>query len=113
MNKPSLFQYPVDHRFSTRCIAMLFVGLLSGAVLTPAHAQTGTVSAYERNALFNPAESLLRAEARGRVTIYDGLDNRLVERALDTQFDRIDHMMFVRIRHTEPDGTLYEDDSCD
>ena len=46
--------------------------------------------------------------------IYDGLDNTVVERALDEHFDRIEQMMFVRTRHTEPDGGVsYEDDGCD
>jgi hypothetical protein len=63
--------------------------------------------------LFHPTQSLLKAESRGRVTIYDGLDNRQVERALDTQFGRIDYMMFVRTRHTLEDGTVEEGDDCD
>ncbi len=41
------------------------------------------------NALFKPSESMLLAEQRGRVTIYDGLEHADVDRALDTQFDRI------------------------
>jgi len=45
--------------------------------------------------------------------IYDELDEEDVERALDEQFDRIEHMMFTRIRHTEPDGAVsVEDDGC-
>ena len=45
--------------------------------------------------------------------IYDGLDEEVVERALDEQFDRIEHMMFTRIHHAGPDGTVsVEDDGC-
>jgi hypothetical protein len=68
---------------------------------------------YYRDILFNPSESLLRAEARGRVTIYDSLDSEVVDRALDEQFSRIENMMFVGIRHTLPDGSVEADDDCD
>ena len=68
---------------------------------------------YYRNILLNPSESLLRAEARGRVTIYDSLDSEVVDRALDEQFSRIENMMFVGIRHTLPDGSVEADDDCD
>jgi len=70
-------------------------------------------SAYTRNLLLNPSQSHIEAESRGRVTIYDGLDNSEVETALDTQFDRIDSMMFVRTRHTLKDGSVEEDDDCE
>jgi hypothetical protein len=32
---------------------------------------------------------------------------------MDTQFDRIENMMFVRTRNTLPDGTVEEYDDCD
>lgn len=72
-----------------------------------------SASAYSRTLLFNPTQSQIKAESRGRVTIYDGLDNSDVETALDTQFDRIDNMMFVRTRHTLKDGSVEEDDDCE
>ena len=68
---------------------------------------------YYENVLFNPSEAVLLAEAKGRVTIYDGLEHRVVDRALDTQFERIDNMMFVRTGETLPDGEVsIEDDGC-
>lgn len=70
---------------------------------------------YYENALTNPSEALLRAEAKGHVTIYDGLEHKVVDQALDTQFQRIDNMMFVHTRETLPDGSIdyYGDDDCD
>jgi hypothetical protein len=51
--------------------------------------------------LVQPDQEQLKAEARGRVMIFYGLVNSEVEYALDQQLDRIEHMMFVRMRHTE------------
>ena len=59
---------------------------------------------FQYNALFNPSPAQLKAEDRGRVMIYDGLDNAAVERALDQQFGRIEHMMFTRIHEPPDDG---------
>lgn len=88
-------------------------GLLAGALLASLSATTGAAGGFQYNALFNPSQEQLRAEQRGRVMIYDGLDNALVERALDEEFGRIEHMMFIRIRHPQPaGGYTVEDDDC-
>jgi hypothetical protein len=68
---------------------------------------------FQMNALFNPGKAQLQAEARGRIMIYDGLDEEVVERALDEQFGRIEHMMFIRTRRAGPEGAvIVEDDDC-
>ena len=94
-----------------RLIAVLAIalGVHSGQTL----AAGTTTDSYDENVLFNPSEAVLQAEARGRVTIYDGLEDKVVEQALDTQFERIDHMMFVRTRETLPDGSIEFEDDCD
>ena len=85
--------------------------LLSTLVSAPLVA--GADDGFQMNALFNPSQAQQQAEARGRVMIYDGLDEEVVERAFDEQFARVEHMMFTRVRHTEPDGTVsVEDDGC-
>jgi hypothetical protein len=92
-----------------RALTALLMGMLLATVATTADAE----DSFQQNALFNPSNSQLQAEARGRIMIYDGLDNAVVERAMDEQFDRIEHMMFVRIRNTQPDGEVsYDDDGC-
>lgn len=68
---------------------------------------------YYRHLLHDPDQSVLDAEARGRITIYDGIDNREIEMAMDGQFNRIDSMMFVRTRHAKSDGSYDEEDDCD
>ena len=67
---------------------------------------------YYRNALLNPSEAVLLAENRGRVTIFDGLEEDIVDRALDEKFERIGHMMFIRTRHVQQDGAVESDDDC-
>jgi len=100
-----------------RLILREFAGLLIAGLMAPPALAAGTYDSYQRNALFNPSQSQLQAEARGRVMIYDGLDNREVEQALDTQFERIEHMMFTRIPRAKPDDdddeqVIVEDDGC-
>ena len=107
----------VQERTNTHIPRILF-GLLLASVLTPLSMAAGADDSFQHNALFNPGQSQLRAEARGRVMIYDRLDNEVVERALDTQFERIEHMMFTRIPQAEPDAdddddeVTVEDDGC-
>ena len=108
----------VPERTDTPVPRILF-GLLLASVLTPLSMAAGADDSFQHNALFNPSQSQLRAEARGRVMIYDRLDNDVVERALDTQFERIEHMMFTRIPQAEPDAddddddeVTVEDDGC-
>jgi hypothetical protein len=99
-------------------IQRILIGLLLGAVLAPPTVAAGANDRFQYNALFNPTTAQLRAEARGRVMIYDGLDNEAVERALDTQFDRIEHMTFVGTRQTKTDDDdggekdIVDDDGC-
>lgn len=88
--------------------------LLTLLTLLITSAAAGADDSYQYRVLFDPGESTLQAERRGRVMIYDGLDNALVERALSEQFDRIEHMMFVRTRYPQPDGGYgIEADGCD
>ena len=96
-------------------IRLMFIVLLMGSLLAPLAQAADANDGFQYNALFNPGPAQLKAETRGRVMIYDGLDNTVVERALDEQFDRIEHMMFVRTRQSTPDDDdeyIVEDDGC-
>ena len=95
--------------------ALIFIVLLMGILQAPLARAADANDGFQYNALFNPGPAQLKAETRGRVMIYDGLDNTVVERALDEQFDRIEHMMFVRTRQSTPDDDdeyIVEDDGC-
>jgi hypothetical protein len=97
---------------------LMTIVLLMGALLAPLARAADANQSFQYKTLFNPTPAQLKAEARGRVMIYDGLDNAVVERALDQQFGRIEHMMFTRIHQAPPkdDGTppnTGEEDSSD
>ena len=91
----------------------MLVGLLVGTLLATLPPGAIAEDSFQMNALFSPSQAQLRAEARGHIMIYDSLDEQVVERALDEQYERIENMMFTRIRHAEPDGDVsVEDDGC-
>lgn len=73
-------------------------------------ADAGPGSNWERRQLNQPSPKLLLMEKRGRVTIYDGLTEDDVDQAMDEQFERINSMMFVRVRSDDDHGL---DDGCD
>lgn len=69
---------------------------------------------YQHGVLFNPSQAVLEAERRGQIMIYDGLENKVVDKAMTEQFGRIENMMFVRVRHVDEDGEMIvEEDECD
>jgi hypothetical protein len=89
-------------------------GILAALILMPFSITAGAGDDFQHKVLFNPNNSQLKAEARGGIMIYDGMENADVERAFDEQLDRIENMMFVRTRHTDPGGEVsIEDDGCD
>ena len=89
--------------------ATLFSGLIFLNIV-PAYAS----DSFQHSMLFSPSEGMILAEAKGRIMIYDGLDIKTVNRAMDEQFDRIDNMMFTRVQHVQENGEIeIEDDGCD
>ena len=68
---------------------------------------------WQERRLLTPSAAQQRMEQQSRVYIYDGLHEDTVDQALDTQFDRVENMMFVGVRHTTENGDEYADDDCD
>ncbi len=87
-------------------LVRLFVISLLASTATPVFAN----NSFYNKLLFSPSDSMLKAETRGRIMIYDGMDSETIERAMDEQFNRIDNMMFTRIHHVQENGEEYVDD---
>ncbi len=78
---------------------------------------------WQLDLIYNPGESMLEREAKGLVFIYDGLAESEVEQILDDKFERIEYMMFTRVKKTDANGDkmidpetgdeLVLDDGCD
>ena len=87
--------------------------LVSLVLLPLLHGQATAAPGFQERRLLAPTAAQQRMEQQGRIYIYDGLHEDAVDRALDTQFDRVHSMMFVGVRHTTDDGEEYADDDCD
>ena len=80
----------------------LFAGLILSVSCTGAIAadtQAGrSQNNWQMKMLYQPGQFQLAREARGHVNIYDGLTDAEVHKAMDVSFDRIENMMFTRVR---------------
>ena len=78
---------------------------------------------WQMDMIFHPCESVLQRESRGFVFIFDGFNETQVDKIYGASFDRIDHMMFTRVKLTDSSGKirigpdagdeLLADDGCD
>lgn len=82
-------------------------------LLLVASSSAYAADSYQLNVLLTPSDSILLAEANGRVMIYDSLKSETIDLAMNEQFDRIESMMFVRTQYAQEDGVYEaEDDGC-
>ena len=93
----------------------LIASLLTLAALAgPTNGLAKGAQDWQRNMLLNPSDQQIKMENRGRVLIYDGLTERDIAMAMDTQFDRVGSMMFVRTQvESDEGGWEVFDDGCD
>jgi len=95
------------------------------AGLSGVAAEATAAENWQERRLLHPTAAEIESEKRGRIFIYDRLEEGVVDKAMDQNFSRIDNMMFVRMRHpapadseTSPDGENesqedgWEDDDC-
>ena len=98
----------------TATYALIGALLLPGLCAADEHLALAS-DEYQIRRLLEPTPAEQNQEAEGRIYIYDGLLNEAIESALDQEFDRIEHMMFIRIKDRKPDGEVvsyHEDDDC-
>jgi len=92
----------------------VLTAIITNMLLVLATIPAQAVDNYQHKTLFTPSDYTLKAEAKGRIMIYDGMTSNAVDKAMDEQFNRIENMMFVRIVHEQDNGEYYvEDDGCD
>lgn len=86
------------------CLMLAAVALMgalpAGAVDASAQAN---LEQWLLRRLNEPTERELAHEREGNVYVYDGLTDRDVDQALNRHFDRIEYMMFVGTRKTDPE----------
>ena len=92
-------------------VGALYVSMLSFA--NPGHGMDldpdKALHDWQVQRLMEPLPRDLEKERKGRVYIYDGLTEREVDTALDTQFPRIQNMMFVGTVKTDTSGKALQD----
>jgi hypothetical protein len=79
--------------------------------MVAAKADPASTKNWQMSRLFEPTQADLKSEDKGRVMIYDGMKDKDVERALDEQFDRLEHVMFTRTVVTDDAGNARRTDS--
>jgi hypothetical protein len=110
-------RYPTANPVVSCSVAVtaLFASSLSAAA-------GADVSDYELRRLFEPTEAERAQEHAGRIYIYDGLRDVDIRRAMREEFERVEHMMFIREKRTDEHGevktnpatgeAVVEDDGC-
>ena len=88
-----------------------------------ANASAPSLERWQMDMIYQPGESVLERESRGFVFIYDGFKETQVDEILDAKFDRMDYMMFTRVKLTDSSGDILldpetgdemtADDGCD
>ena len=91
--------------------------------ITLSRPASAAADSWQERLLFDPSPAQLQMEqTRQRIMIYEGLTDTQVAQAMDRQFDRIEHMMFVGTIVTDSHGetvvdpetgaAMIEDDGC-
>jgi len=80
-----------------RNVLLIPIFFLSLATVTGAMAAQQPKD-WQTQRLLHPTPNQLESERQGHIFIYDGLSAKLIDRALNQAFDRIDSMMFINIK---------------
>jgi hypothetical protein len=96
-------------RFLLTCLCTSGWGLGVFSWTAAVAADESSVAEIELRRLLEPTESEIAQEQKGRIYIYEGLRDIDVEHAMESEFDRIEHMMFIRVRKTDAEGKVARD----
>lgn len=91
--------------FVTTC---LFYAV-SDSVFADDNPSQNKIHNWQMKQIQQPSLSLLEREAHGFVNIYDGFTDTQVNKIMDQKFERIDNMMFIRVKHTDSRGDVLTD----
>jgi hypothetical protein len=83
------------------------LALLSTCASLASHSVLGdsrAVQEWQRERIFDPSANVIQQESAGRVFIFEGMLASDIDKAMQTQFDRIDSMMFIRTIPTDDNG---------
>lgn len=102
---------------------LIIVTYLAWSQNAIASSSAPSLERWQMNMIYHPGESVLEREDRGFVYIYDGFKESQVDQILDDKFERMDRMMFTRVKLTDSSGDilldpetgdeLTADDGCD
>ncbi|MGD8309695.1 MAG: hypothetical protein PVG98_09645, partial [Chromatiales bacterium] len=70
----------------------------------PVLGESRAVQEWQRERIFSPSASVIRQESGGQVFIFEGMLESDIDKAMETEFDRIDNMMFIRTIPTDDNG---------
>lgn len=90
-------------------VSVAFYCTLAWSVET--YADSDKYIQWQLASIHSPSEKHLSKESKGWIAIYDGLTDRQVLNAMDKQFNRVEHMMFVNTRVTNSTGEVLQDSS--
>ena len=83
------------------------------AFLIPTAFAASGYSQIDERLLFKPDPLQIKKETEGKVIIYDRVRESTINKALDKNFDRIEHMMFINTLIEKDNGELEEEyDGC-
>lgn len=94
-------------------LAAATAALLMGPLCLPVFAQGGSAARasdrWQIRRLMQPTPAERAREKKGEIFIYENLKDTEVKAALDANFDRIEHMMFVGTVKTDESGEVRKD----
>lgn len=84
------------------------------AALSEESSEESPVYLWQKNRLLNPTERVVSTETeKQQVYIYEGMKLSDIDVAMEKQFDRAEHMMFINTLPPPGAGEEMLDDGCD